>query len=655
MNLLKILDGTPEPPIIDLHLETINDSGDYHLPTPMFEFQKELTDQIVSLHYPDILKYCETNDDADLIIKSLEICVDNCMLVSTHPYLLINHYMPKNLAQKDMSSKLADTSGKFNVLRDLMNVIILNNITKAKNVGVVMNNNLKYFDLVEALLIGCSGNLNIRRYVGNNVQRESKKAGRTSNNNGNGNTSSDPTGAPTTIHLIPCDGNILKDRDQLNATKFDVLIVFDGYVDTSSDFFEGLRSQNRRGEAIIIRLVPLKTIEHCKLYYEKDKHQLDYIYKLISSIVCLRDFIGNLPPDIFPIYNQKLTFLSAKFFDEVFKSSARSATFPAWPLPDLPKIPRFTAIDVERSLLTEVHFHYTPYDSADVFAGEDKPKDVKKPTYYETKRLELEYVTNPLKNNFHRLIGIHSSSENNGYTNQILTHKLIMQLNTAYMELQLEEQEYNSYVKFNELEIQDKLGRREKSMRKAISNIFDDISHSESRVNIANKWIIKKSEEIEAHKLKIKELENSIANFIEVNKIDDETKAEFFKNQYEIWETQTKIKDYIEKISAKNEEKNYITREYQKSVDSIKESETQIETIKAKIDDNEKKLDAIVEASLQESKLFDTRKRKLIDDIKEETTRNEALRVKLNNSLKFLKDTIHLKKRKGRGITPNSK
>ena len=77
--------------------------------TNVADFQKELTDQIVSLHYPDILKYCELNDRREIIIKSLDICLENCQLVSNHPYLLIDHYMPKNLTFKQLPEKLVET------------------------------------------------------------------------------------------------------------------------------------------------------------------------------------------------------------------------------------------------------------------------------------------------------------------------------------------------------------------------------------------------------------------------------------------------------------------------------------------------------------------------------------------------------------------
>lgn len=63
MDLLRILDTKPIPTIVDATTLGIsgNTSGDYWLPTTMSLYQKELTDQIVSLHYSDILRYFETS------------------------------------------------------------------------------------------------------------------------------------------------------------------------------------------------------------------------------------------------------------------------------------------------------------------------------------------------------------------------------------------------------------------------------------------------------------------------------------------------------------------------------------------------------------------------------------------------------------------
>lgn len=645
MNLLKILDGTPEPPIIDLRLENVNRSGDYHLPTPMYEFQKELTDQIVSLHYPDILKYCETNDKNDLIIKSLEICINNCMLVSTHPYLLINHYMPKNLALKDMLSKLADTSGKFSVLRDLMNVIILNNTRNTKTIGVVLNNNAKFFDLVEALLLGCSGNKTIKRYIGNYVEKESSKT----------NKSGDSNKPVTNIHLLPFDGKVTRDEEQFAQTKFDALIVFDSYVDTNHEFFQKLRTQNRRKEAIIVRLVPVRTVEHCQLYYSDMTTQNDYLYKIISSIVCLREHIGILPPDVFPIFNQHLKYLSHTFFDHAFKGS-RSNLFPEWPLPELSKIPKFSATDIERSLLTEVHYHYTPYDSTE---GNLQKSQKKKPSYYETKRLELDYVTNSLRNDFNTLIGIFGNESNmtvnSDINRNILTHKLITQLKTAYLNWNIANEEHSTYVDYNRPDIQARVGRREEETKHALSKIINDIDHTESRILVAEKKTLRNIQELESTKEEMKNFESKLITFVADNSITDEKLKKFYDQQVKIWELQAKIKENLAKINSKHEEKNYMANECANAANSITESENQVQMAQELNGQLKRRIAISIDSGVEERMKFKKQKTELMEEIGPEKVMNKTYQAKLGKSLKFLKETSHLKKRKSRGITPNGK
>ena len=73
---------------------------------------------------------------------------------------------------------MAETSGKFNVFKDLINVLIDDKNNYLINVGVVINNKRNLFDLIDALLLGCSrsnNNVTVIRYSGNNVLRESKK------------------------------------------------------------------------------------------------------------------------------------------------------------------------------------------------------------------------------------------------------------------------------------------------------------------------------------------------------------------------------------------------------------------------------------------------------------------------------------------------
>lgn len=93
MDLKRILDAKPEPQVIDKeHFfidPTYQASNNYKILTPMSDFQKELTDQIVSLHYSDILKFFERSGDDkehdELTQTNKEIILD-----SLHTMLMIN-------------------------------------------------------------------------------------------------------------------------------------------------------------------------------------------------------------------------------------------------------------------------------------------------------------------------------------------------------------------------------------------------------------------------------------------------------------------------------------------------------------------------------------------------------------------------------------
>lgn len=663
MDLLRILDGTPEPPIVDLELTDINDSGEYTIATPVYEFQRELTDQIISLHYSDILKYCETNDKTELIVKSLEICIQNCTLVCSHPYLLITHYMPKNLLQRDMALKLAETSGKFNVLKDLINVMCMScesiygvprmansNSPKKrgqnpgssngatanhKHIGIVLSNINKLVDLVEALLIGnVTRPFKLKRYVGNYLRRDHKK--------------NEPSNANITVHLIPGDFKDMK--QELASIKFDFIIKLDELV--PDDYVSRLRIQNRPNPCNTIKLIPMLSIEHCKIFYHGQQEDPRYLYKLISSIVCLRDQIGILPPDIFPIYNQGLNYLLG-FFNEAFKNDI----YPIWPLPNLAKIPNFTAIDVEKSLLTEVNFHYTPYDNDINNDNEEKVSRMsnKKPkkTYYELNRLQLNYITNPLTNDFDKLLGIFNHNIMEDKQVNYLTHKLLTQINNLYMEYEVVQQEYEIFTQYNTDSVQEKVGRRYLELNRTSSNLVGDIDHVTSRIKLGNKKFNKRIEEIEEIKKDIEGLKNNVEDFAsreDVKAFDE--KVTLVKNQIKIWELTTSVKDNIAKIKSKQDEKNYMKSEFENSVKSIKESKATITELKELNENLHKRYNTFKELDNEELKNFRVERNKLLAKIEKSRQENSQLKEKLTKSFRYLRDSSHLKKRKIRGITP---
>lgn len=646
MDLFSILDGTPEPSIVDLHLDTDNFTGEYDLATPMFEFQKELTDQIVSLHYPDILKHCETNDCTELITKSLEICVENCMLVASHPYLLIKHYMPKNFNVRDLPAKLAETSGKFSVLRNIVNVIQLNlMLLLAKNVGVIMRNDAKTFDLTEALLLGTNGQKQILRYVGNSVKRETSKSAR-------GNYKDLRS---ITLHLLPSDGNVTRFSTELPNVKFDVLIALDGSVNTKGEVVSRWKSQNFRGEdaAVILKLIPIYSIEHCLQHYAGDEGTESYLYKLISSIVCLRDQVGNLLPDLYPIYNQNLSYLSHTFFDHVFRRELRS--FPRWPLPELPNIPRFSATDVERSLLTEVVYHYTPYDSNEL-SGDGLFK--RKKTYYETKRLQLDYVTNPLKHDYASLSGInnHHPALKPPKDPYIMTHMLLLKLNASYYELKVMKEEFDSYTNFKKNDEQHSFGRRSEAIKKTLTSIIEDCDHAEQKIVVTQKKIAKRAEENEALTKHVVDTNSKLTSFLESHDFPEgSAKEQYVKQQLKIWELQNEVKALAAKCKAKTDEKNYTKSEIEASQASVANSKHQLKITR---EECESLIRQIEEAAALEQKaavLFKKQRVTMIAEIEEAVTANQALRESFAQALKFLRDTSHIKKRKGRGLTPSGR
>ncbi|GEQ70062.1 hypothetical protein JCM33374_g3738 [Metschnikowia sp. JCM 33374] len=652
MDLLSILDGTPEPPIVALHLSELNTSGEYHLATPMFEFQKELTDQIVSLHYPDILKYCETDDTTESITKSLQICVENCSLVATHPYLLIRHYMPKNLGFRELPAKLAETSGKFSVLRNFINVVIANRSRPGpKNVAVVLNNDSRLFDLTEALLLGCSGPKSIVRYVGNNVKKDSAKSAKAS--------TKDPQ--TTTIHLIPSDGVTTRKDLSWDAVRFDVFVAVDGSAKANSDFLSRMRHQNRRmGQipAALVTLVPMFSIEHCLVYYESDKapkSQRPHLYKLISAIVCLRDQVGNLPPDLYPIYNQNLSYLSHTFLDHALHNDAPS--FPAWPLPELCKIPSFSPSDVERSLLTEVVYHYTPYDSSDSATSVSVQK--KKKSYYETKRLQSDYVTNPLRNDYNTLSGIHNhhaAPTNRKGEDSILTHLLLSQLNDNYMELAILKEEFDSYKAFNHPEKQKSFGRRLDEIKKALASIMEDVDHAQQRLEVTQRKILKRTSENEELVEKQKRLKSDLTAFGNRPEFQgDELRSKFIERQLKIWDLQNDVKGLVSTLKVKGDEKSYMKKEVANCNEAMTQSETQIQDIKKDVQELLGRVEVSKEQETRAEVTFQKQRQEILDKIKAAEKENEVAKAKFAKILAYLKETSHYKKRKGRGITPNAR
>ncbi|OBA24123.1 hypothetical protein METBIDRAFT_118204 [Metschnikowia bicuspidata var. bicuspidata NRRL YB-4993] len=716
MDLLSILDGTPEPPIVALHLPEINTLGEYHLATPMFEFQKELTDQIVSLHYPDILKYCETDAATHLLHKSLQICVDNCLLVATHPYLLIRHYMPKNLAAKELPAKLAETSGKFSVLRNLVHVVAASAARPAAtHVAVVLRNDPRTFDLAEALLLGAAGPRGVVRHVGASVKKDLAKSARSA--------AREPPAV--TVHLLPSDGQLTRTDGALAHVRFDVFVALDCSVDTAHPSVARWRRQGRApGEcaAAVIRLVPMLSVEHCLVDAARrggagggtqrlgrgrgetggetggtteegikgttegevsgttdgearsttdgqpagtngkatqSIPKSDRLYQLVAGAVCLRDQIGNLPPDLHPIYKQNLSYLAPTFFDHALRPGP---DFAPWPLPELCRIPRFLPADVERSLLTEVVYHYTPYDTppdALDLALAAGPPAHKRRSYYDAKRLQLDYVTNPLRNDYNTLSGIHNHHARpaGGAPHEgVLTHLLVSQLNCNYTALALLKQEHDAYAAHAAPPHHAACGRRVADTKKALALVLEDVDHAEQRLAVTQKKTAKRAHENTALADRHKRLKADLAGLADRGDVrDNALRRSFVQRQLRIWDLQHDVKALVATRAARADDKSYMRKEAANCEAAMAQSQAQIAELEADIVLLQGKLALLAELEAQAQRAFYDQRAALQAQIAAAKTDNAALRARLAKTLAYLKETSHLKKRKGRGLTPSAR
>lgn len=545
MDLFKILDTTPEPPIVNLNT-TLNTSGDYWLAVPMSEYQKELTDQVVSLHYSDILKYFETDDNDRVLLDSLEVLYLNSQLVATHPYLLINHYLPKNLTSKDIPYNLCETSGKFQVLKDVITLIEGTSL----NVGIVARSG-KLLDLVEALLLGSK--TTIKRHHGNYIKDPAKNKNK-----------------DLTTHLIPSDVDVdIKE-------KFDLIFSLD--ITPKNEF---LLSLKKTPTSPILRFVSANSIDHVALYFRQfEKSRSDYLVDVTAAIVVLRDRVGILPPDLRPIYSKNLTYLKG-FFQDFNKNP--------WPLPELTKIKKYDASDVEKSLLSEVHYE------------KNQPKKEQK-SYYETKRLCRDYTSNPLKDvNFGIL------SVNSNYTDT-LTHKLIQEFNVLHKDLAIQTSEFSHFDEYYTTE-KDYLLNDE-------SKLINEIDHINLRIKTANNKSDKLVEKTDAIKANIAKLETEVQ---ELNTNEQLKKIE-------------ELKELVVKEEARKKslitENEYMSKEIETAKTAINDSEKEIEHNQKAILENEAKLEEYFNDVTDEPLES--------DEIKRLTEQTDFIKLQIDDSLKKL-------------------
>lgn len=562
MDLLKILDTKPIPAIVDARTLGISEdtSGDYWLPTPMCLYQKELIDQIVSLHYSDILRYFETkNYEEDVIVESMKTMCRNSAYISTHPYLLIDHCMPKSLITKDIPAHLAETSGKFTVLRDLITLV-----QEYETHTAIVCRPGRTMDLVEALLLGKK--VNIKRYDSHSIKSKQK-----------------PRNFACTCHLFPSENLDLKKHPLRHSRQFDMLICLDPTVDTETSEIQHIlqfQRDARRSEsrAPTVRLATINSIDHCELYfgrtYKKDSRE--FLENVTAAAVVLRDRVGTLPPDLRPIYSQNLRYLIEWLEDPSI----------SWPLPDVYCIKKYTPMDVESSLLTEVHYSQIEDELEAAFRSgkkrgrskndKESSKMAEIDSFYQLKRLQNDYTTNPIKQDMAQLTGISIATETASTDyhlySGILTHKLMQSIGQNYMDLELQRQELKSYADMNTIQ-----ESHQQFFESELKSMGDKVSENCSLVSLN----LHKSEEIEG--LNIKKCKNidAISADIDDTLAKLQSKGETYVFLRSLYLEYDGLKGRLDKEKnqsiSKDTEKEYTSKECERADKSIEESLKEID------------------------------------------------------------------------------
>lgn len=599
MDLGRILDRTPELPVLGpLNYFTNGNSaplenmdGDYCLPVPMTEFQRQLNDEVVSLHYSDVLKFYENGGSTNgnkVLASSLNAMYTNSQLVGTHPYLLVDHYLPPNLLLKDIPNRLSRASGKFTTL---VNIIEL--VRDKKLEIALISRPGKSFDLIEALLLGKM--INYKRYSGSYLKASHKSNKKYS-----------------TIHLIPSSQ---LDSTYLGSERFDFIIVLDQTFNPSDPHIVAIRSQGRKTPkdvsgkaprlAPIIRLVPYYSAEHIAFKLQKYIHdEPTYMRRVVSAIVVLRRRVGAIPIDLKPYYAQGLNFLIPWIAD------MRSA----WPLPLIPDIEEYSASIVENSLLTEnPDAKISEEDSSSVKKGSSKevttavesqsngaetggPPLEDHDEHYRSKRIKRETFSPGPTEASPSFLSPPSVSSQRENDRQVLTHGILKRLEFALQDLELKDaeiQSLRSLASTQETAHEDTIDEMGKFVNQ-ITQLKEKIGIFERRAERSDNEMSKMKEKIQkqTEEMKLVQLillakqkqDGGSSNESSEENTDNTSKTINFATietqRVRIADLEEELRKANESIGSRSTENEYMRSEYQKASSMATESAEEVQTLK---------------------------------------------------------------------------
>lgn len=252
----------------------------FNLPCSLSHLQRELLGIILSLHRDELIE--GLSEDGALNTEYVKVLVNNWGSILTHPFLLVDHFVPKNLLLMESSPNLVKDSGKFKKFDEL-----INKLEGFQYNVIVTASSIKEIDIIESYLLGRK--LNYKRYTGaslydlNNIPEPSTRnpqnssnltkkkrndhySSRMSQNNPQVQYMLKNPKNKLTLHLL--SSNQLKTMNFNNKTRFHFIVSFDPYLSN----VEYLRQAQSVDSNLIpvIKLMVFNSVEQYKLTNDKD-------------------------------------------------------------------------------------------------------------------------------------------------------------------------------------------------------------------------------------------------------------------------------------------------------------------------------------------------------------------------------------------------
>jgi hypothetical protein len=240
-----------------------------YVPVELTSLQKELYRVLIRLHRDSLcgqLQLVSSANDSDTEIpsetdaESNQVLVKHLKLVNNHPFLLVEHYIPKKLLLMESNERLMLQSDKFNKLDKIIQTLLKRDLNL-----LLVGSSVKELDLIEAFLL--ERDLVCTRSIKGIINHSHKKKKKTT----------------TRLKVSLITSNKLLGLN-FPDNAFDLIISLDENLDENDQVLETLRKFNRTP---LIKLILINSFKHGAIAnHEKDK---DFLFSCLGPLLSTQE------------------------------------------------------------------------------------------------------------------------------------------------------------------------------------------------------------------------------------------------------------------------------------------------------------------------------------------------------------------------------